>query len=170
MTAGHGLPGRRARAAWAFGATSPICDVVSGSELAAVANAFNKVLYNRELALFYLDHDMKLGEALDLARKELEVRGDIYTHDVLAWALYKNGRAADAVAPMKEALRLGTKDARLWFHAGMIHRAVGEPDKAREYLQRSLATNPHFHILQAEVARRTLRELEGQFGQPVTQE
>lgn len=43
---------------------------------------------------------MKLGEALDLARKELEVRGDIYTHDVLAWALYKNGRAADAVAPM----------------------------------------------------------------------
>jgi tetratricopeptide (TPR) repeat protein len=139
-------------------------------EYIGLLNAFNKVLYNRELALFYLDHDMKLGEALDLARKELEVRGDIYTHDVLAWALYKNGRAADAVAPMKEALRLGTKDARLWFHAGMIHRAAGEPHKAREYLQRSLATNPHFHILQAEVARRTLRELEGQLGQPVTQE
>src|SRR5262249_21994925 len=90
-------------------------------------NALNKVLYNRELALFYLDHDLKLGEALDLARRELEVRGDVYTHDVLAWALYKNGRAAEAMGPMTEALRLGTRDPRLLFHAGLIHRGAGDP-------------------------------------------
>ena len=129
-------------------------------------NALNKVLYNRELALFYLDHDTKVGEALDLARRELEVRGDIYTHDVLAWALYKNGRAADALAPMKEALRLGTQDARLFFHAGMIHRAAGEPDRAREFLRRALALNPQFHVLQAEVAERALKEMGEPTGQP----
>jgi hypothetical protein len=74
---------------------------------------------------------MKLGEALDLARREQQVRSDIYTHDVLAWALYKNGRASEALAPMKEALRLGTNDARLFFHAGMIHRAIGDAARAR---------------------------------------
>jgi tetratricopeptide (TPR) repeat protein len=129
-------------------------------------NALNKVLYNRELALFYLDHDLKLGEALDLARRELEVRGDIYTHDVLAWALYKNGRARDALAPMTEALRLGTPDPRLFYHAGMIHRAAGEPERARALLQRALALNPQFHVLHAEVAARALKEIGPPTGQP----
>src|SRR5207249_1892087 len=41
-------------------------------------NAINKVIYNRELAYFYADHDMKLEQALDLAKKELEVRKDVY--------------------------------------------------------------------------------------------
>lgn len=122
-------------------------------------SAANKVLYNRELALFYLDHDLRTAEALDLARRELEVRSDVYTHDVLAWALYKNGRAAEALAPMREALRLGTRDPRLLFHAGMIHRAAGDLDRARDDLTRALAINPHFHPLQADVARRTLEEL-----------
>jgi tetratricopeptide (TPR) repeat protein len=118
------------------------------------------------LALFYLDHDVELGKALDLARRELDVRGDIYTHDVLAWALYKNGRAAEALAPMREALRLGTRDARLFFHAGLIHRAVGQPERAREFLQRALSLNPRFHVLQAEAAERALKEIGGRAGQP----
>src|ERR1700678_3485322 len=49
----------------------------------------NQVLHNRDLALFYADHDIKLDEALALAHKEFEVRHDIYTWDALAWALYK---------------------------------------------------------------------------------
>jgi tetratricopeptide (TPR) repeat protein len=122
-------------------------------------NTVNKTIYNRELALFYADHDIMLKEALDLAQKELEVRRDIYTHDVLAWALYKNGKLAEARAAMADALRLGTRDARLFFHAGMIHRGLGDTEKAREYLRRALSTNPHFHVLQAEVAERTLKEL-----------
>lgn len=135
-------------------------------EYIGLLNAFNKVLYNRELALFYLDHDLKLSEALDLARRELGVRPDIYSHDVLAWALYKNGRAAEALAPMNEALRLGTKDPRLFFHSGMIQRAAGDASRARDDLARALATNPHFHPLQAEVARQTLKELEAPSRQP----
>src|SRR5262249_32743696 len=42
-------------------------------------NTLNQTLYNRELALFYADHDLKLPEALQLAERELEVRKDIYT-------------------------------------------------------------------------------------------
>lgn len=133
-------------------------------------NMLNKVLYNRELAYFYADHDLKLQEAIDLARKELEVRKDIYAYDVLAWALYKNDKPQEALAAVTESLKLGTKDARLFFHAGMIYHRLGEADKAGDYLRRALTTNSYFHPLQASVAERTLKDLEAQPGQAVTRE
>lgn len=122
-------------------------------------NSLNKVLYNRDLAYFYADHDMNVAAALELAEREIEARQDIYAHDLLAWALYKNDRARDAVEPMTAALKLGTKDAKLFFHAGMIYHRLGEREKAKEHLRRALSTNPHFHLLQADVAARALKEL-----------
>jgi tetratricopeptide (TPR) repeat protein len=133
-------------------------------------NTLNKVLYNRELAYFYAEHDRKLPQALDLARRELEVRQDIYAYDVLAWALYKNDRPQEALTAVMEALKLGTKDARLFFHAGMIHHRLADHEQARNYLRRALAANPYFHILHAEVAERTLQALEAQLGMAVLQE
>jgi tetratricopeptide (TPR) repeat protein len=133
-------------------------------------NTLNRVLYNRELAYFYADHDIKLQEALDLAKKELEVRRDIYVYDVLAWTLHKNGNPHEALAAMTEALKMETKDARLFFHTGMIYHHLGEPDRAREYLQRALATNPYFHPLYADVADRTLKELKRDVDWAATQE
>jgi tetratricopeptide (TPR) repeat protein len=133
-------------------------------------NTLNKVLYNRELAYFYADHDVKLQEALDLAKKELEIRRDIYAYDVLAWTLQKNGKPHEALVAMTEALKMGTKDARLFFHAGMIYHHLGESGKAREYLQRALATNPYFHLLHVDAVDRTLKELERNLDLAVTQE
>ena len=78
-------------------------------------NSFNRIVYNRELSAFYADHDIHPKEALELARKEFEVRHDIYTWDNLAWALYRNNRQQEAAAAMKEALSLDTKDALLLF-------------------------------------------------------
>ena len=121
-------------------------------------NALNRTLYNRELAYFYADHDRQLGRALELARRELEVRRDIYAYDVLAWALYKNGELGEARAAIGEALKLGTQDARLFFHAGMIHLGFGDRDVGRAYLRRALSTNPHFHLLHADLARRLLND------------
>ena len=123
-------------------------------------NTLNRVVYNRELASFYADHDLKLEDALALARSESEIRHDIYGYDILAWALYKAGKPEQAVAPMTEALRLGTKDAKLFFHAGMIYRSLGQADRAREFLARALSTNPYFHLLHAPMAERILKELE----------
>lgn len=119
----------------------------------------NKVLYNRELALFYADHDIKLKEALALAEKELEVRRDVYTWDTLAWALYKNGRAEEARDVMTRALGQGTIDPQFYFHAGMIYARLGKADQARRYLDRALTINPHFHVVYAETAQRTRAEL-----------
>ena len=124
-------------------------------------SALNKVLYNRELAYFYADHDIKLKEGLELAQRELDYRRDIYAYDVLAWNLYKNGQAEKAGQVISEALKLDTKDAKLFYHAGMIYRQLGNKQKAREYLNRALEINPQFHIFFAENAARALKELEG---------
>jgi tetratricopeptide (TPR) repeat protein len=118
-------------------------------------------LGRRELAYFLADHDRDPDRALALARQELEIRRDVYTFDVLAWALYKAGRVEEARDAAGEALRLGTRDARLFFHAGMIHYRLGERERARDFLARALATNPHFHPQHAREAERTLRALGG---------
>ncbi|MGQ0793524.1 MAG: tetratricopeptide repeat protein [Deltaproteobacteria bacterium] len=128
-------------------------------EYIGLLSKVNEVLYNRELALFYADHDIKLDEALSLAERELEARRDIYTYDTLAWVLYKNGKFKEALSHSNEALKLGTKDASLYFHAGMINLRLGNAAGAQELLKRALAINPHFHIIHSEEAKNALREL-----------
>src|SRR5262249_5279807 len=122
-------------------------------------NAVNRTIYSRELVYFYADRDIKPASALDMAQRELDVRKDVYGHDAMAWALYRSGRAEEAAASVKEALRLGTQDAKLFFHAGMIFSRLGETEQATHFLERALATNPHFHVLQADEARATLEQL-----------
>jgi tetratricopeptide (TPR) repeat protein len=124
-------------------------------------SALNQALYNRELAYFYADHDIKLAEGLKLAERELDYRRDIYAYDVLAWNLYKNEKAGEAREAINQALRLGTKDAKLFYHAGMIYYRLGDEANARKYLKSALATNPHFHLVFADEAARILKTLEG---------
>jgi len=122
----------------------------------------NQVLHNRDLALFYADHDMKLTEALDLAQKELEVRHDVYTWDALAWALYKNGKLEDAARASQKAMRFGTRDPLLLFHAGMIAEGQGQREHARTELKQALQINPHFHLVYANEAKQRLAAIDAQ--------
>ena len=125
-------------------------------EFIAYLSQVNRQIHNRDLALFYADHDLKLPEALALAQNELEVRRDIYTWDVLAWCLFKNDKLDEASEAISHALEQGTKDPQLFFHAGMIYEKLGDFLKAQEFLQRALATNPNFHLAYAETATQTL--------------
>jgi tetratricopeptide (TPR) repeat protein len=115
-------------------------------------------LYNRQLALFYADHDLKSGEAYQLAKTEYETRRDIYGADALAWTALKAGKIDEARQAVKDALRLGAQDAKLFYHAGMIARAAGDRATAREYLQRALKLNPGFEARQSRIARQILAE------------
>jgi tetratricopeptide (TPR) repeat protein len=119
----------------------------------------NQVLANRELALFYADQGIKLPEALQLARQELEVRHDIYTWDALAWVLYRNDRFQEAAEAIHKALALRTNDSLILFHAGMICHSLAQNSDAEEFLNRALKTNPHFDMFHPEVANRTLEEI-----------
>jgi tetratricopeptide (TPR) repeat protein len=113
----------------------------------------------RRIALLWADQDMKLDEALEIARREHAARKDIFTADVLAWCLYKKGLFEEAKSAMTEAMRLKTKDARFFYHAGMIEKGLGNKKAAMEFLQKALQTNPAFDVLQAENAKQTLQEL-----------
>lgn len=113
----------------------------------------------RRLALLWVDHDVRLDEALTIAAQENASRKDIFTADIYAWTLYKKGKFQEARAASKEALRLKTKDARAFYHAGMIEKALGNEKEAKRFLQSALQINPAFDILQAEQARAALAEL-----------
>lgn len=128
-------------------------------EYIAYLTDLNQHNYNRDLALFYADRGIKLPESLELAQRELEVRRDVYTQDVLAWSLYKNGKLKEASAVMDKALSMGTQDAMFYFHAGLIHRDLGDVNVARDYLTRALAVNPHFHVVYSDVAIRALQTM-----------
>jgi len=131
-------------------------------EYIGLLGRINQVLHNSDLALFYADHDIKLAEALRLAQKELEVRSDIYTWDALAWALYKNGNLADAAKASEKAMRFGTRDSLILFHAGMIAQGSGRTEQARNELQLALQINPHFHLIYADSAQTKLAALDAQ--------
>ena len=121
-------------------------------------NKTNGQLYSRQLALFYADHDREPAEASANAVREYAAgRRDIYGADALAWTALKSDKLTQARTAIKEALRLGTLDAMLFYHAGMIARAAGDNAEARRYLTHALALNPQFDPLQASLARRALQ-------------
>jgi len=113
----------------------------------------------REVALFYCDHDRKLPRALELAQSDMSLRQDIYAHDTLAWALHKNGQHDKALDAINQALKLGTRDAKLHFHAGMIHEALGNSKLAQQAFTQALTINPHFSLLHAPKAKQALTQL-----------
>ena len=98
--------------------------------------------YYRDLALFYTDIRADSGQALHWAQKDLALRKDVYSYDTLAWALFQNGKFEDAQDAAVEALKHGTEDATLWYHAGRIVHALGDKETARQYLDRALRINP----------------------------
>lgn len=94
--------------------------------------------------------------ALELARKERAARGDVYTDDALAWALYRNGRFELARESIERARRLGTRDARLLFHHGAVLLALGQKAAGRALVREALALSPHFEPDAADEAERLL--------------
>jgi tetratricopeptide (TPR) repeat protein len=116
----------------------------------------NGVNTDLELALFNADHGVGLQGAVERARAEYRRRHSIHAADILAWTLYGTGRYREAAVYAKEALRLGTRDPLLHFHAGMIAFQLGDRAEARQHLSVALAINPNFSFLHRDVAVRTL--------------
>ena len=117
--------------------------------------------YHRAWSLFLLDHREHLAEVHAKVRAELRTRRDIYGWDLYAWSLHQRGQSASARQAMTQALALGTVDASLFYHAGMIEHALGHDTAAREYLEKSLDANPFFHPTQPAMARALLDSLRG---------
>jgi tetratricopeptide (TPR) repeat protein len=122
-------------------------------------NASSGMKVDLELATFEVNHGDDPTAALGLARTAYEQRPALYAADTLAWAFYQNGDYEAAQPYSQEALRLGTQDALLHFHAGMI-AALGDRHAAGEHLATALALNPQFSPLYGAQAQAKLKELQ----------
>ena len=103
--------------------------------------------------MFWADHGMRPKQALRLAEQDIADADDIQAWDAAAWARYRNGRYREAWQAERRALRLGTKDAKLLYHAGMIRLRLGDTAEAQRYLGQALETNRYFSLLGAKEAR-----------------
>ncbi len=119
----------------------------------------NKGEYLRERANFLSNHERDVAAALSLAELDLQQRKDIYGYDALAWALLKNDKPELAAEAMKQALKLGTIDAMLQYHAGMIEAKLGHREQAKAYLEACMKINPNFSLLHSENAKKALASL-----------
>lgn len=116
-------------------------------------------VFDRSLAYFYADHGVSVEEALRITEDGLERRHDIYAYDARAWALHAAGRYDEARQASDEALTLGTEDAAIWYHAGMISLALGDEDRATTELEKALDINGGFSLVQGERARQALASI-----------
>ncbi|MBW4539570.1 MAG: tetratricopeptide repeat protein [Myxacorys chilensis ATA2-1-KO14] len=116
-------------------------------------------IYDRALAVYYIEHNIHLPEALDIAQREVSVRDDIYAEDTLAWAAAANGQWQIAQQAAQQAIRYGTEDPLLQFHSGMIALHSGDLAGATQHLQQALSLNPQFHHKYATEARQVLVDL-----------
>ena len=109
--------------------------------------------YHRAWSLFLLDQHRRVDEVAVQARAELRDRQDVYGWDVYAWALHAQGDDVAADSAMARALRVGTRDALLWYHAATIARGVRDDDRAWRLLDSALTLNPRFDHRHAAQAR-----------------
>jgi len=116
---------------------------------------------HRGWGLFLLDRGRRIDAVAAQAQADLRARRDVYGWDLLAWARHRQGRDAEARAAMAQALRLGTRDAQLLYHAGMIEHALGDDAAAERHLRDALAIAPEFHPLQVRAARAVLDSIRG---------
>lgn len=114
-------------------------------ENAPVENDWHHLVY------YWADRGVNLEEALELAKRERAARSDIYTCDALAWTLYRKGHLAEARTAIDEALRLGTRDARLYYHAALIYESVGEKARAERYLSLAREINSTTRVFMHEL-------------------
>jgi pentatricopeptide repeat protein len=124
-------------------------------QLFAASGVDNEV----ELTLFEADHSADTEPTYAQARTAHDRRPSIFAADTLAWAAYMTGRLDEARARSAEALRLGTRDPRLFYHAGVIAGAAGEIAVSESLLTQAIAMEPAQTPLYASAARLALSDL-----------
>lgn len=112
------------------------------ARLKALCHSFPRI-YDRHWIMFCADEGRDLDEALKLARKDLELRKDVFAYDTLAWASFKKGLLPEAEQAISKAIARGTQSAPLYYHAGLIAKASGDPARSEAFLSQSRKLNPY---------------------------
>lgn len=115
----------------------------------------NGVTPDADAALFEADHGDP-DKAVAIARKGVQTRPFLESHDALAWALHAAGQDREALVEADRALTLGTRNALFHYHRAAILATLGDTAAAHEELGTALAINPRFHPRYAPQARAAL--------------
>jgi tetratricopeptide (TPR) repeat protein len=99
--------------------------------------------FARQWTQFRLDNERALDATVALLGDEVAQRPDALGWDMYGWGLYKVGRLAEARSSLRRALAPGIEDARFYFHASVIERALAADDQADRLLARARSINPH---------------------------
>jgi tetratricopeptide (TPR) repeat protein len=118
--------------------------------------AANGLRTDLESAVYRADHAIRPAQTVLLARRARADRPSIYGDDALGWALARAGRCAEAERWLDRALRLGTKDALLYFHRGYAAGCAGDRAEMRTWYRHALDQSPAFSVRWAPVARKAL--------------
>ncbi len=95
------------------------------------------------LGYSFVDRGENLDEALGMIERAVAAEpGSGYIIDSLAWAYYRLGRYADAVAPMEQASLLEPVDPIVTDHLGDVYWAVGRTREAEFQWHRALSYGP----------------------------
>ncbi len=126
-------------------------------------NRANGVAVDLEVARFEADHAREPGgdpaKAVDLARRAFAERPTIYGQDTLAWALRQSGQPAEALPHAQGAVRLGTRDALLWYHLAAVESDLEMSEAAREHLATAFSINPNLTVRDLPAAQELAAQL-----------
>jgi tetratricopeptide (TPR) repeat protein len=104
-----------------------------------------EVHYLHHLAAFFSDVREQPAEAINWARKDLELRHSAGAHETLAWALYRGGDFKQAVDEIQQAVHGGGHNPHVLYHAAMIFSSAGELERGQQYLREALTLNPKYN-------------------------
>ncbi len=136
---------------------------MAGDQVAADKNRARVIALARTsdpllLARFLSTKNRDNSLALELIENERRSRGGIYIEDAYAWVLYRLGRFEEAQIAIEKALKWGTKDAKLLFHAGAIKIAAGDIKGGSALVRNALSLQPLFDYTSSKEAAHLLQE------------
>jgi tetratricopeptide (TPR) repeat protein len=98
------------------------------------------------------------SEAVIHAERSLTLRPDNPDAlDTYGWALYRAGRAAEAVRPLEQALARDPRIYCIHYHLGMAYLEIGRHAEARRHLRLQVQLMPK--TSEAELSSRVLQQL-----------
>ena len=115
---------------------------------------------DREFAEFALSHGIELEEALTRATRDYKERkNNIDAASTYAYALALNGKAAEAIPVIEQAMRLKTDNAQLYFRAAVIYDKAGNKEMAKMWLEKAMKRNPYLTPLTLKQAKQMMSTL-----------
>jgi tetratricopeptide (TPR) repeat protein len=108
------------------------------SFIRAVARPGMQTMYNRYLALAFLDEPRRIQDAGKIAGEEVRSRPTPESYDLLAWTYFHQKDYTNALRVVEERIEGRTSEPICVYHMGMVHLANGNNEKAKRYLREAL--------------------------------